>query len=310
MATIGQLVIIGGAEDRRGEKTILRRVTELAGGKKAHVVVLTTASRMAGEKPKVAREFKELYEGAFKDCGASKVTALHIHDRQAANLPENSKLIDQATCVFMTGGSQARLTSILAGTEVSAAMHRGFHERAMVIAGTSAGASAISEHMLMGGSSDLLPRKGMIPVAPGLGFLYQVIIDQHFSERQRLGRLLSIIAQNPFLLGIGIDEDTALVLHPGQAMEVVGSGAVTLLDGRCMIYTNLNEVDEGDTLALSNIQLHMLPAGFRHELSRKDDRNAFDEVLETAMTTVRNERFGPITFMPESKTKHERSVQS
>jgi cyanophycinase len=287
----GHLVIIGGAEDRQGPKEILSRVAEVSEGEKGHVVLLTTASEVAAKDAKAEKEFREIYEPAFKECGMGRVTPLSVFTRQAANDPANIEAIEKSTCVFMSGGSQERLTSILAGTEMCAALHRGFRTRGLTIAGTSAGASVMSEHMLLGGSSDSLPRKRAVPVAAGLGFLYQAIIDQHFTERQRIGRLLSVIAQNPFLIGIGIDEDTALIVHPGVSMEVVGNGAVTLVDGRSMIYSNINEVREGDVLAMSNIQLHLLPAGFKHNIRYGKERNAFDEVLETAMAVVRNERF-------------------
>jgi cyanophycinase len=287
-------VIIGGAEDREGDKTILTRITELAGGQEGEVVLLTTASASAARDARVERQFREIYEPAFRACGIGKITTLSVFTRQAANDPKNVKAIERATCVFMSGGSQERLTSILGATELSLALHRGFHDRGLTIAGTSAGASVMSEHMLMGGPSDPLPRKGAIPLAAGLGFLYQAIIDQHFSERQRLGRLMSVLAQNPFLIGIGIDEDTALVVQPGTSLEVIGSGAVTVLDGRCMIYTNINDVNDGDTLAMSNVQIHLLPAGFRHRIRYGKERNAFDEVLDTAMATVHNDRRHPI----------------
>lgn len=294
MGERGRLVIIGGAEDREGGKEILSRITDMAGGKEGEVVLLTTASASAARDARVEKQFREIYEPAFKDCGIGMITTLSVFTRQAANEPKNIAAVERATCVFMSGGSQERLTSILGATELSQALHRGFHERGLTIAGTSAGASVMSEHMLMGGPSDPLPRKGAIPLAAGLGFLYQAIIDQHFSERQRLGRLMSVLAQNPFLIGIGIDEDTALVVHPGTSLEVIGSGAVTVLDGRCMIYSNINDVSEGDTLAISNIQMHLLPAGFHHRIRHGPDRNAFDEVLETAVATVHNDRRHPI----------------
>lgn len=269
MATKGHLVIIGGGEDREDDKVVLGRVIELSGGEKARVVVLTTASRQAWEDPQAAREYAEMYDRAFKGCGAQSVEALHVHDRHAANDPAVVKAIDKATCVFMTGGDQSRLVSILGGTGVAEAMHRGYNERGMCIAGTSAGASAISVHMVLGGPSEPMPRKGLLPLAPGLGFLPHVLIDQHFSERQRLGRLLSVVAQNPFLIGVGIDEDTALVVSPNACLEVIGGGGVTLVDGRDMDNASFNEVGKGDVFALTDVRLHLLPAGFTFELPKR-----------------------------------------
>lgn len=285
----GYLVIIGGAEDRKDDKAVLSTVTELAGGKDGRIVVLTTASRQADEKPEVAAEFAELYEGAFGDCGIGEVQTLHIHDRQSANDPEHAQAVAGATGVFMTGGDQSRLVSILGGSAVHRAMREGFEARGACIAGTSAGASAISQHMPLGGPSDPLATKGMMPVAPGLGFLRNVVLDQHFSQRGRLARLLSVCAQNPFLLGVGIDEDTGLVVQPGQRIEVVGSGGVTVLDGRDMVYTNFNQVGSGEALAITDVRLHLLPTGFRFHVDEGIGDAAHPEVttgLHALMTTL------------------------
>ena len=266
----GHLVIVGGGEDREDDKAILARIVELSGGSKAKVVVLTTASRRASEDPEAAKAIEEDYRKAFLACGASHYQALHIFDRQAANDEANAKIIAGATCVFMAGGEQGRLVSILGGTSVFRAMHRAYLEKGACISGTSAGASAVSEHMVLGGPSDSLPRKGRLPLAPGLGFIRSVLIDQHFSQRQRLGRLLSVVAQNPFLMGIGIDEDTALVVTPEERLEVLGSGAVTVVDGREMDNDGFNAVSTGEVFALTDVRLHLLPAGCRFDLNRRE----------------------------------------
>jgi cyanophycinase len=260
--TKGHLVIIGGAEDKTGDKHILAKVVELSGGPKAHIVVLTTASSFGPE-------LELIYGQAFKECGAAQVTTLHIHDRLDANDPANAEIVINATGIFMTGGDQSRLASILGGSEVGKAMHRAFKRRGACIAGTSAGASAVSEHMVAGGRAGTHPKKGMLNLVPGLGLLDRVIIDQHFSQRHRLGRLLSIVAQNPFLLGVGIDEDTAIVVEPNTDLEVIGAGAVTIVDARQMTYSNVNEVKKGGILAMTNIQFHLLPAGFRFHIERR-----------------------------------------
>ncbi len=258
-------MIIGGAEDREDDRTVLSTVAELAGDEDGKIVVLTTASRQADEKPEVHREFAELYEQAFAGCGVGEVSTLHVHDRQSANDPEHAAAVRRATGVFMTGGDQSRLVSILGGSAIHRAMREGFTRGGMCIAGTSAGASAMSQHMPLGGPSEPVRTKGMLPIAPGLGFLRDVVLDQHFSQRGRLARLLSVCAQNPFLLGVGVDEDTGLVVRPGARIEVVGSGGVTVLDGRDMVYTNFNEVRSGEALAITDVRLHLLPAGFRYD---------------------------------------------
>lgn len=285
----GHLVIIGGGEDREGDKLVLSAVAELAGGKGGRMVVLTTASRQADEKPEVADEFAAMYEAAFADCGFGEVVTLHIHDRAAANDADNAERVARASGVFMTGGDQSRLVSILGGSAVHRAMREGFAERGMCIAGTSAGASAMSQHMPLGGPSEPLPTKGMLPVAPGLGFLRNVVLDQHFSQRHRLARLLSVCAQNPFLVGVGVDEDTGLVVAPDTRLEIVGSGAVTVLDGREMAYTNVNEVGRGEALAITDIRLHLLPTGFRFDVEEGIDskrRTGVPVSLRSMMETL------------------------
>jgi len=262
------LVIAGGAEDREDDKAILSRIVELSGGSRAKVVVLTTASRQAAEHPEAARELEETYRKAFLDCGASHFEALHLFDRHAANDEANAKIILGASCIFMAGGDQSRLVSILGGTAVFRAMHRAYQEKGACISGTSAGASAITEHMVLGGPSTSLPTKGVVPLAPGLGFLHHVIVDQHFSARQRLARMLAVLAQNPFLIGMGIDEDTALVVCPDQMIEVIGSGAVTMVDARDMDNRAYNEVSVGETMPLLDLRLHLLPTGFSFDLNK------------------------------------------
>jgi len=262
----GHLVIIGGAEDRRGDKKILAKVVELSGGGSAHIVVLTTASSLGPE-------VEVVYDKAFRDLGASRVTVLHIHDRLDANDPRLAEIVLNASGIFMTGGDQSRLASILGGSEVGKAMHRAFKKRGACVAGTSAGASAISEHMVASGRSGVHPKKGMLNLVPGLGLLNRVIIDQHFSQRHRLGRLLSIVAQNPFLLGVGIDEDTAIVVDPHTDLSVIGRGAVTIVDARGMSFSNVNEARRGEILAMTDIQFHLLPAGYRFHIETRLPRS-------------------------------------
>lgn len=279
-ASKGHLVIIGGAEDRTGGKAILSKVVELSGGSSAHMVVLTTASSLGPEVEKV-------YEKAFTDCGAARVTTLHIHDRVDANDPDLVATIYSATGIFMTGGDQTRLASILGGSEVGKAMHRAYKRQGVTVAGTSAGASAVSEHMIAGGKRGIHPKKGMISLVPGLGLLNRVIIDQHFSQRQRLGRLLSIVAQNPFLLGIGIDEDTAIVVEHDTSFEVIGAGAVTIVDGRQMVNSNINDAKKGQLISMSNVLFHLLPAGYRYNIeSRQPGPNIYKGALPPGLTTM------------------------
>lgn len=254
----GHLVIIGGGEDRKRDMEILSRFVELAGGKEADIVVITAAST-------VADEMWNIYDEAFGALGVTRCSHLLIESRQEANSEEFVRRVDAATGIFMTGGDQKRLLALIGGSALDAAMHVALKVRGATIGGTSAGASAMSGHMLAQGRAEPLPEKGSVSLGAGLGFLHRVVIDQHFSERQRLSRLLTVVAQNPYLQGIGIDEDTALVVGIGVGIEVLGQGAVTIVDGRTMI-TNLADIKDRATPELIDVRLHLLPAGSSYQL--------------------------------------------
>jgi cyanophycinase len=257
-AAHGHLVIIGGGEDRKHDKAILSRFVELAGGADARIVVITAAS-------KIVDEMWEVYDQAFADLGVKTRVHVALASRQDANSEDVVREVARADGIFMTGGDQKRLLAIIGGTALDVEMHTALKVRGACIGGTSAGASAMSGHMLAQGRADLHPEKGSVSLGAGLGFLHRVVIDQHFSERHRLSRLLSLVAQNPYLQGIGIDEDTALVVERGVGIEVLGEGAVTIVDGRHML-TNLADIAERDTPELIDVRLHLLPAGSRFRL--------------------------------------------
>lgn len=254
----GHLVIIGGGEDRKHDKQILSRFVELSGGPDARIVVITAAS-------KIADALWEVYDKAFGDLGVRTRVHIVLTSRQDANSERVLREVALADGIFMTGGDQRRLLAIIGGTALDAEMHTALKVRGACIGGTSAGASAMSGHMLAQGRADLHPEKGAVSLGAGLGFLHRVVIDQHFSERHRLSRLLSLVAQNPYLLGIGIDEDTALVVERGVGIEVLGEGAVTIVDGRHML-TNVADIAERDTPELIDVRLHLLPAGSVYRL--------------------------------------------
>jgi len=260
----GHLVIIGGHEDRKNDMAILARFVELSGGKDARIVVISAAST-------VAAEMWQQYDRAFGELGVENRVHLHLDSRQDANDEEHIRDIVDATGIFMTGGDQKRLLAIIGGTALDAEMHAALKLRGACIGGTSAGASAMSGHMLAQGRAELHPEKGSVSLGAGLGFLHKVVIDQHFSERHRLSRLLSIVAQNPYLQGIGIDEDTALVVERGVGIEVLGEGAVTIVDGRSMS-TNLHDIANRETPELIDVRLHLLPAGSKYQLPAEGDK--------------------------------------
>ncbi|HZX26260.1 MAG TPA: cyanophycinase [Telluria sp.] len=255
----GHLVIIGGGEDREDDMRILSRFVELSGGPQAHVVVITGASE-------IPHEVWEVYDRAFGALGVKRREAVHLSTRAQANDPALAQLVGSASGIFMSGGDQRRLLAIIGGTLLDEAMHRALKQHGACIGGTSAGASAMSGHMLAEGYVELLPALGSVQLAAGLGFLQRVVIDQHFSQRRRLVRLLTVVAQNPYLQGIGIDEDTALVVECGGGIEVIGRGAVTIVDGRHMI-SNVTELADRACPQLVDVRLHLLPAGSRFKVN-------------------------------------------
>ena len=204
----GYVMVIGGAEDKVRERVILSRFVKLAGGDDARIAVISTASSLgplAGE----------MYRRVFTELGAAEVHPIHTVTRAQCSDPIAVRSVREATGIFLTGGNQLRLSSTIGGTPLAQAVARR-HREGAVVAGTSAGASAMSTHMVAFGASGATPKQRMVQMAAGLGILPGVIVDQHFEQRNRLGRLLAIIAQNPSLLGIGVDEDTAGVVGPDQ----------------------------------------------------------------------------------------------
>ncbi len=255
-ARLGRLVIIGGAEDRLHDKLILRQFVQLCGGVSSRIRVLSAAS----SEPAASWA---TYQTAFEDLGVLDCQPIPIPDRQAADSSAVTDLILEADGVFISGGDQQRLMQLIWETQTFKALHIAFHLRGCCIGGTSAGAAVMSRHMLASGEATRLPQKDMADLDIGLGFVSRAIIDQHFSERHRLARLLSVLAHWPQMLGVGIDEDTALVIERNTAIEVIGSGAVTLVDGRAMI-TNLNLVESRDHLEMLGVRVHLLPSGNRY----------------------------------------------
>src|SRR5688500_2229683 len=257
----GHVIVIGGAEDKVRERVILNRFVRLAGGRDATVAVVSTASSLGAAAG-------ELYKRVFGELGVSDVRPIHAVTRAQANDESAARLVRDSTGIFLTGGNQLRLSSTIGGTALARAVLQR-HREGAVIAGTSAGASAMSTHMVAFGASGATPKQRMVQMAAGLGILPGVIIDQHFEQRNRLGRLLAIIAQNPSLLGIGVDEDTAGVVGPDGVLEVIGRRSVTILDG-AESETDAWEVKAHKPVMISNVVLHSLPAGYRFDLERRE----------------------------------------
>ena len=256
----GDLVIIGGAEDKTGDCDILRHFYTLAGEREARVVVLSTAST----DPDAGEQYRQI----FSDLGAAVVSVFAVQNREKANQLENSRAFAECTGIFFTGGDQLRITGILGGSLLGEALLQA-HHAGVVIAGTSAGASAMSETMVIGGLDDATPKKENIRMAPGLGLLRDVVVDQHFAQRGRIGRLLSAVAHNPFIIGIGIDEDTAIIARQSGECEVIGSGTVTLIDGREAVDSNVSESSPDEPLVLTNVRLHILSRHYTFNISKR-----------------------------------------
>jgi len=255
---LSRLVIVGGAEDRLQDRIILRKYVDYCGGSAAKIRIITAAS---GDPEGVWQS----YRNVFMALGVEDVQRLVLDDRNSAHSPQVQPEILQADGIFMSGGDQSRLMDILWDTPAYQSMHQAFHVNGCCIGGTSAGAAVMSRHMIAQGPAVLRPSKEAVDTDIGLGFLSQAVVDQHFSERRRLARLLSTLAMRPDLLGVGIDEDTALVIERGEAIEVIGKGSVTLVDPSQM-QSNVGELGSLEQIEMLGVQLHLLPAGHRYSV--------------------------------------------
>ena len=257
----GSLVIIGGHEDRTGDKRILRAIADRL-GKDGKIVVCTVAS---AEPDSLWDE----YENAFRALDVPHVYRLDIESREDASSTRVMRILEDATGVFFTGGDQLKITSQIGDTPAFSRMEEIF-ERGGVIAGTSAGASAMSETMLVTNSGEASYRiKSALLMAPGLGFAADMLIDQHFSERGRMARLIGAVSQNPRVLGIGIDEDTALIVEHNRRFQVLGEGAVYVVDASKTTYSNIGEEVADRTLSAFGLIVHMLSQGDRFDLATR-----------------------------------------
>lgn len=248
----GWIIPIGGAEEKENDRRILSRFVDLCGGEDADIVVFPTASRLADTGAR--------YERIFRDLGATEVEAIDFDTRRDCEERSRLERIARASGIFFTGGNQLRITTLLGGTSV-AKLIRQRNANGVAVAGTSAGAAILSEHMIAFGEEGGSPRAGSVRLAPGLGLTNRFIIDQHFRQRDRLGRLASALAFNPFAIGIGLDEDTAAFIGPDNTLEVEGSGSVTVIDASNLQFSSMDRADEGDPICLLGLGIHMLVRG-------------------------------------------------
>lgn len=254
----GYVIPIGGAEDKKeGGRRILKRFVELCGGRDADIVVIPTASRL--------RDTGRRYEDLFDRLEAGRVTSMDLNAREDGSRDEHLRRLESANGVFFTGGNQLRISTIVGGTPV-AKLIRERNAAGVHVAGTSAGASILSEHMIAFGKEGGTPKAGSVRLAPGLGLTNRFIIDQHFRQRDRLGRLAAALAYNPFAIGIGLDEDTAAFIGPDNRLEVEGSGALTVVDAGDLQFSSMAEAGERDAVCLLGLKVHFLVAGASFDL--------------------------------------------
>ena len=254
----GHLLIIGGAEDKYNERRILRKFLQLAGEKQAEVLIVPVAS----DFPEFAAD---VYVQAFRNLGVANPRVLRATSRQDVFAADADSLLDGINGVFITGGDQMRLVSLLGGTNFAQKLGQLVSETDLVVAGTSAGAAGMSASMIVRGESTPHPHKNSVRLSPGLGFLKNIIIDQHFTERGRISRLITAVSYNPYNLGIGIDENTAIILDNEGVLEVFGEGTVTIVDGSQITYNEIAEVGDNQSFSICGVQLHILGNGLIYD---------------------------------------------
>jgi cyanophycinase len=273
-----RLLVIGGAEDPdEDEMTILPHLVEMAGGKDARIIICSSPSENPEEKV-------DTYGELFEKLGVAEVIAAPITDRKEADDPELLEAVKRATAVFFTGGDQLRLTALIAGTPFCENIRTRLYGDGLIVAGTSAGAAAVSSVMIIGGTSSGTVRRQDVDLAPGLGYWRDTVVDTHFNQRGRVSRLMTIFAHNPNVLGIGIDENTAIELVPGDRFTVVGEGAVMVFNGR-VTHTNAPDASDDQTLAITDSVIHTLPAGYGFNLRTKRPILPGGEEIPPTVTT-------------------------
>jgi cyanophycinase len=271
-STRGWIVPIGGAENKENDRHILERFVRVSGGNSADIVVIPTASKL--------RETGPRYEQIFRELGAAHVSSMDFDTRRDCQESGRLERLERATGIFFTGGNQLRLTTLLGGTPV-AKLVRARNAVGVTVGGTSAGASILSEHMIAFGDEGSSVVSGSVRLAPGLGLTNRFIIDQHFTQRDRLGRLLTALTYNPFAVGIGLDEDTAAFISPDETLEVEGSGGVTVVDASEVSYSSMDSVGEGQPVCMLGLRLHILVAGATFNLhTRVADAGALRQAKE------------------------------
>ena len=290
----GKLIAVGGAEDKGTnletgeiyrnnlnffELGILRRIVEEAGGPTARIEVITTASM-------IPFEVGENYLNAFGKIGCTNVDVMHIRTRHDANQPEYLDRIRRCDAVMFSGGNQLRLSATDGGTEFLRIMKQRYQEEDFLIAGTSAGAMAMSHTMIYEGNATRAHLKGEVKITTGLGFISSLIIDSHFEKRGRFGRLAQAVAGNPGSIGIGLGEDTGKLITEGNKMEAIGSGLVMIIDGHDILHSNIADIPEGNPVSIENLKVHFCEKGNGYLIA---ERKFLPEAREGALVKKRVE---------------------
>lgn len=257
---LGTLVAIGGNEDKTTDLDVLRTICQLVDSFET-VEIIPTASR-------IPQEAAGQYVEPFTKLGAKTVNVMDIETREQGNDPELIQRVIDADVVFFTGGDQLRLTNLLGGSRLLDTL-KGHYQRGGVIAGTSAGAAAMSQAMIYQGRAGDAMRKGNVQMTPGLGLIRNVVTDSHFTQRGRFSRLLEVVVGNPGVIGIGLDEDSAVIVRDGDRIEAIGSGVVVIIDGHDMAYSNITEIRLGTAIAEEGVRVHTLTAGHQYHLTQR-----------------------------------------
>jgi cyanophycinase len=285
---LGHLVAVGGAEDKgtdleKGilqrnrlnffELGILKNIVSLIGGAGPRVEVITTASTIPDE---VAVNYVE----AFEKLGCMSVGHMRIRNREDVAKEEYLERLNSCNCIMFSGGNQLRLSSIFGGTDFLDVLKQRYQDEHFVIAGTSAGAMAMSNTMIYEGNAALANLKGEVKITTGLGLMQNVIIDTHFDKRGRFNRLAQAVAAQPGAIGIGIGEDTGIIVSEGQVLEAIGSGSVVIIDGRHIEYNNIADVHFGKPISVENIIVHIMSQGGMYNLETREFKGAEIEITD------------------------------
>jgi cyanophycinase len=262
----GIAVAIGGNEDKENDLDILRATLAATGKPTPSIALITSASS-------VPEELAAMYLRAFDMIGVGEVHVLHIGERSQAMDPENLTQVGKADVIFFTGGDQLRITSILGGTPLLQEVSHRYFEEEIVVAGTSAGASALSETMIYEGESSEALRKGAVRMTSGIGLLQNVVIDSHFIRRGRFSRLMTTVTEHPGIIGLGLGEDTGVIVRDGHLLEAIGNGLIVVFDGCRIDHSNISDVQMGDAIAVKNVTVHTLVKGYGYDLVTREYLN-------------------------------------